>query len=285
MVQRIEFWKYAKSALVMASRGWCRFIAKRVETDIGLIGLAFIGALYPGVRRMFEVELPGLVYGIAIIVAYLVVVFAVQLMRAPAKKHAELQGRIKRQGNRIAELETALTPKLKLSCGKDVDGTHKYTPIQIKRAGALRGSKELPAMRRSLRLAITTDCPGGVSGCTGVITEVRNEAQTKMIGENIDLPFTLPTGDNPLTTDVRPGVVAYLEVLLIPESGSIELPMGARCPNSVAFDFIFNQTREYVIEIVVAGSGTVSSKAILKFNPTGDWRTAEMSLMPSTPET
>lgn len=279
-----SLWRYEFLCLKRAGKDSLEFCLGRIWWGLGLMFASSVAALLLGSLGFLDILKAALIGAITLAGAWILTIIWYLIM-APSRIHSEQarevvkrDQRIGDHEGRIAELEFKLTPKLNLACGHGVSGTRQRMNMRV--AGAWgwddRGD---PLNATTLRIAVTTDSPLGISDCSGVITTIRRGDLTLMHGDNIELPISPSTAESRHIGNVRQGVVSYLDVLLIPDGDNCRFPKDAHVPDSARLKYLFDQFCEYMIEIVVSGFETAPTRALLKFNWTGNWETTDISMM------
>jgi hypothetical protein len=244
-------------------------------TGFGIAFLAAWVAWYCGVDAM--------IYTIPIVAFLIFWVFF-------AFKHAHRLDRGKTV--EIANLEEMLTPKLKLSCSKDIGKCRVQTLISEKESnipGHITGSTAYFSEGTDIWSEIDNKCVVwrvqvdvvdymSINNCTGVVISIINKSKNELLGDNLKVPFSPSEDEDAFRKEIKNKIPEYLDILVITEKNKIKSPphRGSHL-TAINLDEIFDEIGEYVLTVVVAGSMPRSEEIKLKFNWTGNWQTAELS--------
>jgi len=129
-----------------------------------------------------------------------------------------------------------------------------------------------------------------VKNCTGFITRIEKDRKTKWGGNNAQVTFAQGEEPDALSKTIRYPVAEYLDVLAVTSRNQVfpgtKPAIGLRLwPFVPSMDEIFSLLGDYLITVVITGDGVIPPiTALLKFNWTGNWETAALTLIQESPE-
>jgi hypothetical protein len=179
-------------------------------------------------------------------------------------------------GNGAADsvIESSL---LKIECGPKIEGS------QAQAWWTINGE---PMPVNFFRIVVNaTEESQLVKNCTGFLTRIEKDKKTKFGGNNAQLTFAPGEEPDALSKTIRYPVAEYLDVLVVTSRNQIfpgtKPGIGLRLwPFVPSMDEIFSWLGEYLITVVITGDGVIPPiTAVLKFNWTGNWETAALTLI------
>jgi hypothetical protein len=176
---------------------------------------------------------------------------------------------------RILELKEKLRPKLKVSCGPNVDGCHVVTSI---------GIAPHQKVALYLRVMVEVDGVGDLEDCTGTLIRIEKGAAAKLGHERLGLTFAAGVEAAATSRRLRNKVPDFLDILMITEDREIvPCTSGFVCPRSIDLREIFSERGIYILTLILNGKDSPSQEIPLQFHWGGNYAEAALIYEPPAP--
>jgi len=190
------------------------------------------------------------------------------------RQRIELENKIAALESNWLSFQKTQKPKFKNNCGKDIPGSVVTATV-----------KDTTIKCRCFRVAVGVDGDRtkNIENCRGAIKSIKKNSEEKLPGDIMLLPFAPSSGIDTKSKTIVDKLPAFLDVLTISEENNVFLSYFSSLediPGSINLNrTFFPELGEYILTVVVSGNDTASSEFLLKFNWTGDWQTADLSLI------
>ena len=172
--------------------------------------------------------------------------------------------------------------KLQIACGPNIEGS-------VAQAWWTINGEPLPV--NFFRVVVNaTQESQLVKNCTGFLTRIEKDGNTKWGGNNAQVTFAQAEEPDALSKTIRYPLAEYLDVLAVTSRNQVfpgtKPTIGLRLwPFVPTMDEIFSWLGNYLITVVITGDGVCADPitAHLKFNWTGNWETAALTLIQESP--
>ncbi len=127
------------------------------------------------------------------------------------------------------------------------------------------------------RIVVSTNYSEGVTNCKGRISKVFNDNGVQLNSTSIEIPFAPGESVDAFNKRIIEGLPEYLDILYITDENVIRSPI----KKETYFEEIgqlINAKGIYYLQIIVDGHKIRPSHIVLKFDWTGDWETAGISI-------
>lgn len=173
--------------------------------------------------------------------------------------------------------ELSKEPKLTIECGPTVEGS-------VAQAWWTINGEPMPVNFFRVVVNATKESQM-VKNCTGFLTRIEKDRKTKWGGNNAQVTFAQGEEPDAVSKTIRYPVAEYLDVLAVTSRNQVfpgtKPTIGLRLwPFVPSMDEIFSWLGDYLITVVITGDGVMPPiTALLKFNWTGNWETAALTLI------